>query len=147
MTFGRSSKWRQWRQHIIDRCDQLTRGMTPPIPLQEIFAKCHVKEVVFQPLLLEAALAVDADGFVVFVNCDDATRYTYHCAFDSVTQKGRYLPGRVRFSLAHELVHTFFYDTKQQPYINKLSASNSKEIESLEYACNFGASNLLLPAR
>lgn len=147
MTFSRSKKWRDWRQHIAVRCDALTRGMTPPIPLQEIFTQCHVKKVVFQPLLLEAAIAVDDDGFVVFVNCDEKSRESYRLAYDADRQKGRYLPARVRFSLAHEFVHTFFYDTDQRPYTNRLIGTSAKETESLESACNFGASHLLLPTR
>lgn len=147
MAFGRSKKWRDWREHIAKRCDALTRGMTPPIPLQEIFTRCHVKKVVFQPLLLEAGIAVDDDGFVVFVNCDEKSREPYRLAYDADRQQGRYLPARVRFSLAHELIHTFFFNTEKRPYTNRLTGTSTKETESLEYACNFGASHLLLPTR
>lgn len=147
MIYSRSKKWRDWRQHIATQCDVLTRGMTPPIPLQEIFSRCHVKKVVFQPLLLEAALAVDNDGFVVFVDCNDSSREVYRLAYDDAEQRGRYLPSRIRFSLAHELIHTFFYDIKRRPYSNRLNGTHAKEIESLESACNFGASHLLLPTR
>ncbi len=146
MTLGRSKKWRDWRQHIVARCDALTRGVAPPIPLQEIVSRCHVKKVVFQPLLVEAAIAVDDDGFVVFVGCDESSRDTYQLAFNAAERQGR-LPGRIRFSLAHELIHTFFYDTKQHPYANRLNGTHAKEIESLESACNFGASLLLLPTK
>lgn len=147
MIFGRSIKWRDWRRHIATHCDVLTRGMTPPIPLQEVFARCRVKKVVFQPLLLEGGLAIDNDGFVIFANCEESSKETYQQAFDGIEQRGRHLPGRVRFTLAHELVHTFFYDTKQRPYTNWLTGKHAKEIESLESACNFGASHLLLPTK
>jgi hypothetical protein len=146
MTFGRSKKWSDWRYHITTRCDALTRGLTPPIPLREIFSQCHVKKVIFQPLLLEAALAVDDDGFVVYVDCDKGSKEAYQLAFNGADQ-GRSLPVRFRFSLAHELIHTFFYDTKQHPYTNWLAGTHAKEIESLEQACNFGASHLLLPTK
>jgi hypothetical protein len=146
MIIGRSKKWSDWRRHIATQCDALTRGLTPPIPLQDIFSRSHVKQVIFQPLLLEAALAVDNDGFVVYVDCNERSKETYQTAFDGADQ-GRYLPGRVRFSLAHELIHTFFYDTKQRPYANWLLGKHAKEIESLEQACNYGASHLLLPTK
>ncbi len=147
MIFRRSKKWSDWRHHIATRCDVLTRGLTSPIPLREIFPRCHVKKVVFQPLLLEAGLAVDDDGFVIFVNCDENSKEPYRLAFENTDQKGQYLPARIRFSLAHELIHTFFYDTKQRPYANRLDGTHPKEIDSLESACNFGASHLLLPTR
>lgn len=147
MITGRSRKWRNWRQHIADRCDVLTRGISPPISLQEIFIRCNVKKVVFQPLLVEAALAINDDSFVVFVNCDESSKSAYQLAFNSADLQGRYLPGRIRFSLAHELIHTFFYDTEKHPYVNRLNSANTKVIESLESACNFGASLLLLPTR
>jgi hypothetical protein len=121
--------------------------MTPPISLQKVFARCRVKKVVFQPLLVEGALAIDDDGFVVFVNCDKNFKGSYQMGFDVAGQEGRFLPGRVRFSLAHELVHTFFYDTQKQPYASRLNATHPKEIDSLESACNFGASHLLIPTR
>src|SRR5437773_9006451 len=117
MIVGRSKKWRDWRQHIAARCDVLTRGMTPPIPLQEIFSLCQIKKVIFQPLLLEAALAVDDNGFVVFARCDETSKEAYRVAYQD---QGRYLPPRVRFSLAHELVHTFFYDTSRRQYVHRL---------------------------
>ncbi len=129
------------------QCDALTRDMIPPIPLREISLRCRVKEVVFQPLLVEAGLAIDDDGFVVFVSCDEDVKQDWTSAFNNETQKSRTLPGRVRFSLAHELIHTFFYDTKQQPYRNWLSEKHYKEIDSLEATCNYGASQLLLPTR
>lgn len=147
MNVGRSIKWRDWRQHIAVRCDELTRGLTPPIPLSEIFEQCHIKRVVFQPLLLEAALAVEDNGFAVYVNCGKHFQDQYLQRFSGAEQNGRYLPARVRFSLAHELIHTFFYDTKQWPCKNKLLARHFKEIDSLEAACNFGASQLLVPTR
>lgn len=146
MIIGRSKKWSNWRHHIATQCDALTRELTPPIPLQDIFSRCHVKQVIFQPLLVEAALAVDDDGFVVYVDCDESSKEAYQSAFHGADQ-GRCLPGRVRFSLAHELTHTFFYDTKQRPYANWLLGKHAKETESLEQACNFGASHLLLPTR
>jgi len=147
MKRGRSKKWIDWRQNIAWQCDALTRDMTPPIPLREISLRCRVKEVVFQPLLVEAGLAIDDDGFVVFVSCDEEVKQDWTLAFNNETQKSRTLPGRVRFSLAHELIHTFFYDTKQQPYRNWLSEKHYKEIDSLEATCNYGASQLLLPTR
>jgi len=146
-TKGRSEKWRDWRRHIAGRCDILTREMSPPIPLQEIYSRCKVKKVVFQPMLVEAGLAIDDDGFVVFVSCDEEAKQEWTSAFNDANQRGRFLPGRVRFSMAHELIHTFFYDTEQKPYRKKIRETHHKEIDSLETACNYGASQLLLPTR
>jgi len=144
---GRSQKWLDWRNHIAWQCDVLTREMSPPIPLREIYLRCKIKEVVFQPMLVEAGLAIDDDGFVVFVSCDEEAKQEWTSAFNDANQMGRFLPGRVRFSMAHELIHTFFYDTEQKPYRKRIKETHHKEIDSLEIACNYGASRLLLPTR
>lgn len=143
----RTRKWTDWRQHVASRCDLLTRELAPPIPLHRISRACHIKEVVFQPLLVEAGLAVDPDGFVVYVNAGAESEKEMQSAFDGTDREERRLSGRARFSLAHELVHTFFYDTSKRPYANRLPGTKAKEIDSLESACNFGASLLLLPTR
>lgn len=143
----RSQKWVSWRNHIVSRCNFLTQNLKPPIPLRDISKRCYVKEVIFQPMLVEGGLAIDDDGFVVYVRCDEEAEHEWSSAFHDTFQAGRSLPGRVRFSLAHELVHTFFYDVEQRPFRNKLDESHYKEVDSLEAACNFGAAQLLMPDR
>jgi Zn-dependent peptidase ImmA (M78 family) len=48
---------------------------------------------------------------------------------------------RQRFSLLHELCHTFFYEV-----VPELRFKPSGTDDAEEYLCNFGASNLLVPA-
>jgi IrrE N-terminal-like domain len=57
---------------------------------------------------------------------------------------------RLRFSIAHELAHTFFYDLKTtSPKLSKKFSSGGgrTELENLERNCNTIASHLLLPTQ
>jgi len=59
---------------------------------------------------------------------------------------GRSLPPSVRFTLAHELVHTFFFDRDSSPPRNRLVPSTDQSLTQLERLCDRGAAELLLPA-
>jgi IrrE N-terminal-like domain len=145
MRTSHPEKWRTWRKHIEWRCEELTKGKDLPISFKDISLRCRVKQVIFQPMLVEAGLAIDNDGFVIFVRCDDKDVQNWTAAFNDPQGSGQQLPGRVRFSLAHEIVHTFFYDTNRTPYKSRLKEEHHREIDSLEAACNYGAARLLLP--
>jgi len=58
------------------------------------------------------------------------------------------MPPRLRFSIAHELAHTFFYDTsRKRPQLTKRFSSGGGRaaLDNLERNCNAIASYLLLP--
>ncbi|HEV1993684.1 MAG TPA: ImmA/IrrE family metallo-endopeptidase [Candidatus Acidoferrum sp.] len=54
-------------------------------------------------------------------------------------------PGRVVFSIAHEISHTFFPRTLTGARFRDLTASDSREANELERLCDLAASELLMP--
>jgi hypothetical protein len=70
-----------------------------------------------------AILQPDEHGFTILVN-------------------GIHGLGRRRFSVAHEIVHTYFYDNTQMPPVRPYGAPVDAEEEKL---CDIGAAELLVP--
>jgi Zn-dependent peptidase ImmA (M78 family) len=52
---------------------------------------------------------------------------------------------RVAFSIAHEIVHTFFPNSIKGARFRNICASESREANELERLCDLGASELLMP--
>lgn len=52
---------------------------------------------------------------------------------------------RVAFSIAHEIVHTFFPNSINGARFRNICASESREANELERLCDLGASELLMP--
>jgi hypothetical protein len=135
---------------MIARAESLARaaGSRLPTPLGAIAAMQDVRRIEFRPLLVDGGLAVLADGFMVYVRCDqrDADELNARFALD---ESGANLPakvaGRARFTIAHEVAHTFLYDRKSRPPRFRLDITNKRSARSLEYACNTAASELLFP--
>lgn len=142
----RSDKWANWRRQIESRIDRLWGSLRlndPPIPLLSISKACRVKKIEFRPLLVAGGLAVDGNGFRIYVNShkNSASVLTHRLTRDG----GRTLDPRLRFTIAHELIHTFFFNLSGPVPAHYLKAQNHREIASLEGACNDGAAKILLP--
>lgn len=144
MRTDRSEKWTSWRNQILGRCEALTRtsDYLAPVALKGIAESCGVSRVEFRPLLIDGGLAIEDKAFVVFVNCDKATTSDLSKRF---SDGGQTLPPRMRFTIAHELIHTFFFEKSNIELKSRIKAIHYKEHESLEQACNFGANLLLVP--
>lgn len=54
-------------------------------------------------------------------------------------------PGRVAFSIAHEIAHTFFPNSISGARFRTMCSSESREGNELERLCDLGASELLMP--
>lgn len=57
----------------------------------------------------------------------------------------RYLSARVNFSIAHEIIHTFFPNSRGGARFRNLHAEDSREANELERLCDLGAAELLMP--
>ena len=53
--------------------------------------------------------------------------------------------GRVNFSIAHEIVHTFFPNSMSGARFRSIHTDQSREATELERLCHLGASELLMP--
>lgn len=65
---------------------------------------------------------------------------TAHVFYDS-----SYPRGRVNFSIAHEVIHTFFPNSGGGARFRNLHADDSREANELERLCDLGAAELLMP--
>lgn len=63
-----------------------------------------------------------------------------HAYFDPTLSEGR-----ANFSIAHEIVHTFFPNSRHGAQFRSLHIDESREATELERLCHLGASELLMP--
>ena len=118
-----------------------------PVLLQPLAVRRRVSSVEFSPLLVDAMLTTHPAGFRILFNSNGGEPSELNKQFASET-KDRTLPPRLRFSLAHEIAHTLFYDLGEgSPAVGKKfrSGGGRTALEHLERSCNKLAAHLLLP--
>ena len=102
--------------------------LTPPIDPYTLAKLCGVRNINHQTMVPEGVLQVVEDGFEIFLQDNFANQ-----------------PGtarRQRFTLAHELIHSFYYDRSTRP---PRALQGMAEEDKLERLCNIGAGQLLVP--
>lgn len=117
-----------------------------PIPLGQIAQQQKVKQISFRPLLVPGCLEVKDDGFNIYVNSDKEQSSVYSAWARDARQEIR-LPGRMRFTIAHEIAHTLFYDTKSMPPRDLFEPEDAEKAQALESLCNAAAAEFLLPEK
>lgn len=103
--------------------------LSPPIDPFALADLCGVSKITRQLMVPEGVLQVVEEGFEIFLQDNFADQ-----------------PGsdaRQRFTLAHELVHTFYYDRSVRP---PRTLQGAPEGNKLELLCNSGAGQLLVPS-
>jgi hypothetical protein len=99
-------------------------------------------------MLVEGALGVLPRGFEIFVKSESFETETLQELFDS-SPDGANLPdqirNKVRFTIAHELAHTLFYNRNHYPPRRLFAVSNANVRKALEKRCNELAATFLLP--
>lgn len=147
MTNRRPSEWSARRSRASNLAESLaTRisGARLPTALGAIARQRLVNQIVFKPLLIDGSIAVAENGFSISLRCEESE-------IDEFTRKlnrddtGRLLPWRTRFTLAHEIAHTFFFDITRRPPRSKVDFDNPRTMHSLEQSCHRAALQLLLP--
>ena len=133
--------------HTAERLVETQRSF--PIDLAKVATSCWVRQIEFKQLLTDGGLAVRNGGFIIYVRCDPGEADDLSARFEE-DGTGRTLPDRIRhrarFTIAHELAHTFFYDLRSIPPQVKFELNDAAETR-LEMACNEIAGALLLPQR
>lgn len=148
MKRGLSKRWQLWRHNTTNLAESLALKYSSgklPVPLREIANSRHVKEVVFRPLMIDGCTAVEDDGFVIYVRCEEREVEDLHTRWNSVSDGGRSLSARMRFTIAHEITHTFFFDLDGPFPRSKINVEHNNTIRSLERECNRAATRILLP--
>jgi hypothetical protein len=142
--------WSDRRRHAVHVAEQLVvlTSSSFPTNLGAMAAARLVNQIQFKPLLTDGGLAVHEDGFVIYVRCEpaEAADFTGRLLDDGT---GKSLPlkivRRARFTIAHEIAHTLFYDLRTKPPRLKVNLRDPAAHTSLELGCNELAGILLLP--
>jgi IrrE N-terminal-like domain len=113
--------------YYVQRLREATGSLATPPDLYSCLDLRRIVSISFDP-------DTSADGYI------QPKGVTYQDGFRLVLNKRAPAP-RSRFTMAHEICHTFFYEIV--PEI-KFAPHPSDEIE--ERLCNFGAAELLMPA-
>ena len=95
----------------------------PPIHLHSLFGTRHVTDYSESKMVTNGRLLVDKAGFKIIVQNGYETR--------------------TRFTLAHEIAHTVFYDLESSPPKRLLHGARAKEEE---HFCNMLAAEVLMPS-
>jgi len=143
----RSSQFNSWRRYVTTNSDKLVSAQTLPVCLREVAELRRVKQVVFCSMPQEGLTAVATDGFTIYIKCDPPTVDDWNRRWCDPADGGRTLPTRTRFSIAHEIGHTLFFDISQERIKVLRGSSDQKVKDSLESLCNIAASRILLPER
>jgi Zn-dependent peptidase ImmA (M78 family) len=103
-------------------------SLSPPMDLHRLAPFCQVQEIVECPMISEGVLTPVSGGFKIYLQNNFAN-----------------MPGalsRSRFTLAHELIHTFFYDSATLTPTLRADTPGEPDLERL---CHSGAAAILIP--
>jgi hypothetical protein len=118
-----------------------------PVVLRPLAERRRVTSIEFLPLLVDALLTSHPTGFRILLNSGGRDQSELKRIYE--TEHGeQMLDVRTRFSIAHELAHTLFYDlADDRPRVSRefRSGGGKTMLENLERNCNILAGHLLLP--
>jgi hypothetical protein len=147
MTQGRHKNWSFWRSHIFRHGENLAKqhgSNSLPIPLKRIAEKRKVRNVIFRPLLVDGCLTITDEGFNIYVCCKKGESQAVKTKYET-ENLADVLPARMRFTIAHEIAHTFFFDLTGGRPRNRLVGDHQNTVRTLETVCNQTAARMLLP--
>jgi hypothetical protein len=113
---------------LLRRASRAHGPVTAPVDLDIVAAFCHVLAVERRKMIPEGVTEVVEGGFRIYLQDNFETR-----------------PGikrRQRFTLAHELAHTLFYDLS---HTTPTLIPGAPKGERLERLCHSGAGQILIP--
>jgi len=141
--------WTFWERQVCTCAEAMAhrhRRQTLPIPLGPIARDRRVHRYVFDRLPVAGGIAVEENGFVIYVNCEPADAPSWYAKLADESDGGATLPVRARFTIAHEIAHTFFYDLSTGPK-SLLSQLDAPDLSRLERLCNVGAAQMQISDR
>ena len=113
-----------------------------PTPLNRIAQERSIN-VRFMPLPVPGCLCTASEGFDIFVQTNVKDAQSFLEKF--LSGKDNELPVRQRFTIAHEIAHTYFYDLSKRPPYMQFPPNTDKELRRMEQACDAVANRMLLP--
>ncbi len=147
MTRPRESRLKQAELVAVNELKALeARQKEAPFRLRGLAEKRWVDRVEFRPLLGDGCLIVHPDHFTILINCQppDAQRLSEAWENDA-TGTGQGIGSRHRFTVAHEVVHTFFFKLGEGVVQETVSMRDSRNRRRLERFCQRWAGKLLIP--
>ena len=146
---GLSPRWQNLHKLASSTARRLASASTVshlPVSLRPIADAQHA-HVTFQQLLAEGGISVITGGFEICVNAPGDVVASLTARFNSPEDGGRSFPPRLRFTVAHELAHTFFFQWEGNHRKPRalISGTHYAELESLERECNDAAGLILVP--
>jgi len=108
-----------------------------PLPLAQA---ASVKWLQFRPLPIEGGLTPIVGGFDVCINHSEMSVRASPMAHSNIN-----LTTRQRFTLAHEIAHTFFYDVVANDRTLPRELEGTPDLHRIEKFCDYGAGAMLMP--
>lgn len=150
----KSRKRNEWARRKSDALKSAARltalaGDRLPVDLGHLRRQRAVTSIEFWPLLADGGLVTHEDGFKILVRCGRRQqKHELERLFDE-DETGQRLPPEIvrqaRFTIAHEIAHTFFYDIRQRPPVAREFVTKQAEPADIEHVCSTLAGTLLLP--
>lgn len=140
--------WKDRKSALLDGINRLLDKISSDelkAPLFELAQRRRVRGVEFRRMIPDGGLAVQDDGFRIIVRADNDSQ---ECS--TRWERGERpvaLPVEKRFTIAHELAHTFFFDLSNDKPREVVNPRDQAGIHQLEVACNSAARMILLPTR
>lgn len=141
-----TNRWVDKRRRVQESAEGLARRFSKTLPtdLGLIGRAQKVREFDFRPLIVDGGLSLLDDGFLISVRCEEEQAERFRCDFNE-DSTGRTLPSRARFTIAHEIGHTFFFDLEPSPPESLINYKDRRILPTLEAACSRAARQLLIP--
>ena len=141
-----TNRWIDRRRRAQEDAEALARKFNGSLPtdLGAMAREQSVREIDFRPLIVDGGLSLLGDGFLISVRCEENESDDFRTAFEK-DSTGRGLPRRARFTIAHEIAHTFFFDRTSSPPKTLVNYKDRRVLPSLEDACSRTARQLLIP--
>jgi hypothetical protein len=111
-----------------------------PVDLLSLAEAANVKWLQFRPLPIEGGLTPTVGGFDICINHLEMTRRAR--PLDHLRVE---LTKRQRFTLAHEIAHTFFYELVTNDETLPQQLEGTPVAHRVEDFCNYGAREILMP--
>lgn len=125
--------------YLLDRAKVVRIG--PPVDLFELAKIQRVTAVDLRPMVPTGGLSSRSSGFVIYIQ-NLALTAPVEVAVGSPLEERPKLTPRQRFTMAHELAHTLFFDASDPPQPRPGSPKGPK----LEALCHRGGRRILMPA-
>ncbi|MBA4179625.1 MAG: hypothetical protein C0506_03460 [Anaerolinea sp.] len=111
---------------LVDKLLEMAEADLPPVPLEVVASFRGIREISVAEMPRSGQLQREGGHYIVVVNAEDSA-------------------SRQRFTVAHEICHTFFHEAQQVTPVNPPEwTGRYDERSDEEYLCDVGAGRMLL---